>query len=567
MDKILERLAKVRRTKDGFKARCPIHLDSTPSLFISEKDGRILLHCFSGCSTEEIVKSINLEMSDLFSEDSKKMTAFAPKGKKYNSLEDIYNSFNDIEGKYLYNWPDEEPVALQLRYKVDGKKTFCTFHKSGEHWYTGKGDGLLPLYNANAIKDSKSVMIVEGEKVVDLLSEYGIPATTSLGGSQNAHNADWTLLRNKPSIVIWRDFDDPGLYYQNSVDSILRNLNLNLRKVEVEKFVKEKGDDLEQFIATLDGSKDSIRKKIYACVPKLDIVTPVSYLNEHLSKVRDGKIKNLEVEFFPLLTKTVRMFKPGSQSVIVSAGGVGKSLFLSRTSDEWVLNGKVKVARLMLESPMSFHLTRVLAQQAKRLDVLEEEFHYDNPEESKRIVQEYFDILNKVGDTITTSDSGIKRKITEWDANGIVRWMESKAPDHDVLIIDPVSIALGESPWLTSIMLTKKAEELMSKHPQLCIIWVQHTAESQSGGNVGGISGGKAWNRYSSAILEMVMLEDPELFEIMKHDGEIIEKQISVFFKVKKCRNGSANGHKIAVYLDLNDLSYKEYGKILRKIK
>lgn len=31
-------------------------------------DGRILLHCFAGCSVDEIVGSIGLELSDLFPE-------------------------------------------------------------------------------------------------------------------------------------------------------------------------------------------------------------------------------------------------------------------------------------------------------------------------------------------------------------------------------------------------------------------------------------------------------------------------------------------------------------------
>lgn len=49
-----------------WSAQCPSHDDSDPSLSIREcEDGTILIHCFAGCTTEEVVKSIGWEMRDL----------------------------------------------------------------------------------------------------------------------------------------------------------------------------------------------------------------------------------------------------------------------------------------------------------------------------------------------------------------------------------------------------------------------------------------------------------------------------------------------------------------------
>ena len=66
--KILERLQKVRRTGPGrWLACCPAHDDRSPSLAVREADGgRILIHCFGGCSVQEIVGALGLELSDLF---------------------------------------------------------------------------------------------------------------------------------------------------------------------------------------------------------------------------------------------------------------------------------------------------------------------------------------------------------------------------------------------------------------------------------------------------------------------------------------------------------------------
>jgi len=50
-------------------ARCPAHEDRSPSLSIRElDDGRVLLKCFAGCDTEDVLSAVGLEFSDLFPE-------------------------------------------------------------------------------------------------------------------------------------------------------------------------------------------------------------------------------------------------------------------------------------------------------------------------------------------------------------------------------------------------------------------------------------------------------------------------------------------------------------------
>jgi hypothetical protein len=68
VDNLLERLDKVKQTGEGrWTARCPAHNDQGPSLAIRElDDGRILLHCFAGCSIEEVLSAIGLTFDDLF---------------------------------------------------------------------------------------------------------------------------------------------------------------------------------------------------------------------------------------------------------------------------------------------------------------------------------------------------------------------------------------------------------------------------------------------------------------------------------------------------------------------
>jgi hypothetical protein len=67
---LLARLDRVRQTGPSrWLARCPAHEDRSPSLSIRElSDGRILLHDFGGCGTDEVLRACDLTMADLFPE-------------------------------------------------------------------------------------------------------------------------------------------------------------------------------------------------------------------------------------------------------------------------------------------------------------------------------------------------------------------------------------------------------------------------------------------------------------------------------------------------------------------
>ncbi|MCA4074745.1 MULTISPECIES: virulence-associated protein E [Pseudomonas] len=71
LDEVIHRLEKVKPTGAGkWKACCPAHDDKHPSLAITEtSDGVVLLKCWAGCTTKEIVSAIGLELRDLFPGD------------------------------------------------------------------------------------------------------------------------------------------------------------------------------------------------------------------------------------------------------------------------------------------------------------------------------------------------------------------------------------------------------------------------------------------------------------------------------------------------------------------
>lgn len=78
---ILSRCNKVRETGHGkYIACCPAHEDRSPSLAIKdEADGRVLLHCFAGCETEDVLNAIGLTFSDVMPERVEPNHSYKPK--------------------------------------------------------------------------------------------------------------------------------------------------------------------------------------------------------------------------------------------------------------------------------------------------------------------------------------------------------------------------------------------------------------------------------------------------------------------------------------------------------
>lgn len=65
-DAFLSRLEKVTGRNGMWRARCPGHGSRSQTLAIREaEDGRILLKCFAGCSAQEVVSAVGMDLSDL----------------------------------------------------------------------------------------------------------------------------------------------------------------------------------------------------------------------------------------------------------------------------------------------------------------------------------------------------------------------------------------------------------------------------------------------------------------------------------------------------------------------
>ena len=131
----IDQIHGVRSNGRGWKARCPAHDDREASLSIHEgDDGRILLKCFAGCETVDIVDALGLAVADLFPERLEPTNGHRPSKR-------IPYAIRNADGRH---------VATHIRIeRPDGSKAFAWERPDGQSGLGGIPVTNLPLYRIN----------------------------------------------------------------------------------------------------------------------------------------------------------------------------------------------------------------------------------------------------------------------------------------------------------------------------------------------------------------------------------------------------------------------------------
>ena len=255
--------------KSGYIAHCPAHRANSPSLSLDEgRDGRVLMHCFTGCDFESITKA----MGPPFSQDTGGVHLSAkiqsndqtPRELSYNSesnitvqdlAEYVKLDAKSLEGLWnlrtVPNPANNSVKAVRIPYvNVDHDEETVQFRLAltGQNRFRyRKGDKPI-IYNQAALKkarvdvDFRYVWIVEGASDVWVLEHYGEHAVGIPGASNWREQRDAQLfdgidyiyvsiehkdgqidqggltvlewlksssIRNRVHLVFWGDYDDP----------------------------------------------------------------------------------------------------------------------------------------------------------------------------------------------------------------------------------------------------------------------------------------------------------------------------------------------------------------------
>lgn len=228
IEEFLQRLEGVEADgKGGYMACCPAHDDKNPSMHVNVgDDGRILVKCFSGCSTRDIVSAMGLKMKDLMpakEKPGKRKPKAKAAAKKAASVEPSFKApkkrdFGKLVETYQYqNESGAVVFRVQRRLMANGKKTFVQEHpdpQSRYGWSYGvnrAGVKRVPFRLPRIIeaaKAGKSVVIVEGEKdVIAAEKALGVAATCNPGGA-GKWEAGWgKYFEGVSSVLIVADKD------------------------------------------------------------------------------------------------------------------------------------------------------------------------------------------------------------------------------------------------------------------------------------------------------------------------------------------------------------------------
>jgi putative DNA primase/helicase len=222
IEEVLFRLENVKKTRNGWSARCPCHKDRKSSLAIAlGEDGRVLLYCFAGCAFNNILGALGLEASQLFENHQLKEQHREPGSWKQNKIIKTYD-YTDEKGNLLYQVCRTPKKDFPLR-RPDGKGG----------WTWGLKGTPLVLYRLpsvlEAVNRGELLFLVEGEKDADRLVAAGLFATTNPLGC-----GKWKALYNSclqgAKVAILPDNDKPGKQHAQQiaeqVQSIAASVNI-----------------------------------------------------------------------------------------------------------------------------------------------------------------------------------------------------------------------------------------------------------------------------------------------------------------------------------------------------
>lgn len=210
-----------RGSGNQWQCCCPAHDDKNPSLSVSNQEGKVLVHCHSGCSQTDVIFA--LTKLGLWKENNRNSTRI---------IDSIY-SYVDSTGKVIYESVRYSPKSFSLR------------RPNGYGGYIYNIQGIEPVvYQLPAVLEGISqnqiIFIVEGEKDVVTLNKLGFYATCNHGGA-GKWNEDHSAYLKGAHVIILPDNDKAGREHAIEVIKTLRKYADSIRVLELPN-LPEKGD-------------------------------------------------------------------------------------------------------------------------------------------------------------------------------------------------------------------------------------------------------------------------------------------------------------------------------------
>lgn len=287
---------RLKKKGKGWVALCLWHNEKTPSLNVSEDK----FHCF-GC-----IKSG--DVFDLFERT---------RGESFVQARDRLAEELGITTTPPKLTPAEKPTVTTYTYQsADGTPLFFidrtdSIDANGKRRKSIKQrlpDGtwrkspvqvpyLLPSLKAE-IARGNAICVVEGEKCSQILNEHGIFATTHAGGtgaSASVWTAEFAEHFRGARVVVLPDHDEPGRKHAAHVVKMLTGVAKEIKLIELP--LKQRGEDVVDWLAQYGGTADKLRALIEATAPLEN-----GNWKDELKRTRTGEVKQWSLNLSRILT-------------------------------------------------------------------------------------------------------------------------------------------------------------------------------------------------------------------------------------------------------------------------
>jgi len=275
IDRLLGKLKGVRGPDGRWTARCPAHDDQHASLSVGiGDDGRALVHCHVGCTTDAILEAIGMTRADLFEREN-------GRGSGRLEITDTY-PYTDAAGTLLYEIVRFVP------------KTFRPRRPGGNGGFVWNLEGVpRVLYKLREIQGRKTVLLVEGEKDANALWRIGVPGSTNCGGASEKKWRPEYVQQLKDAGVecvgVIPDLDPPGETHARIVARSLHDAGFFVKLIHLPG-LEAKGADVSDWLAaghTKDELRDAVHRappfdpaRSVAAAPKLELTSLADLLSE-----------------------------------------------------------------------------------------------------------------------------------------------------------------------------------------------------------------------------------------------------------------------------------------------
>lgn len=273
---ILNRLDGVKENgTNQWQAHCPYkqghaHGDKHHSLSISLNGTKILLHCHTGCTTDDICGAIGIKSKDLFTDAP--TTTERTIDERRQSLIEWFGTQNGLRfvALYSYCYGDHADGLMKIKYQeADGGKTFRWIHDdpTTQSGFKLNHEGCEHRLYVAGDPDAVEVFVVEGEKDADTLHAITGKTVVSAenGAQKEGDGTKWLPVYTEQlagkTVVILHDNDAVGRDFARIEADAIKTKARSVRMIDIAtawKECPEKGD-VSDMVAAL-GKQDTLNR-------------------------------------------------------------------------------------------------------------------------------------------------------------------------------------------------------------------------------------------------------------------------------------------------------------------